>query len=65
MSKIKQAVSYIWQDESGQGATEYILILVVIGALVVAFRDPIVNLITGKTETVSGRVGEAISKIGI
>ena len=45
MDKIKNTLKGLWRDESGQGATEYILILVVVVAIVFAFKDAIVTKI--------------------
>ena len=61
MNKIKQALKKLWQDESGQGATEYILILVVVGVLIVAFKDKIVGIIEKRTEDVGGKLSGAIN----
>ena len=49
-NKIKKALIRLWRDESGQGATEYILILVVVSAIVFAFKDPIQRRIGTLTE---------------
>ena len=48
----------LWQDESGQGATEYILILVVVAVIVMAFKERIVGIIKGKTDEMGGKLGE-------
>lgn len=53
----------LWRDESGQGATEYILILVVVGVIVVAFKGKIKEIIESRTGEVGGKIGEAITKI--
>ena len=53
----------LWRDESGQGATEYILILVVVGVIVVAFKGKIKKIITERTEEVGGKIRSAISQI--
>ena len=63
MSKIKKFLINIWEDESGQGATEYILILVVIGVLVIAFKGKIVQIIADKTDAVGGKIGGFITAI--
>ena len=63
MNKIKNTLKRVWNDESGQGATEYILILVVVSVLVIAFRGKIVTIIENRTEDVGGKLGEAIGKI--
>ncbi len=38
MRNLKHHVINLWKDESGQGATEYILLLVVVVALVLLFK---------------------------
>jgi len=48
----------LWQDESGQGATEYILILVVVAVIVMAFKEKIVGIIKGKTDEMGEKLGE-------
>ena len=54
--KFKKAAFNFLRDESGQGATEYILVLVVVGVIVIAFKDAIAGRI--KTAT-----GAAMTKI--
>ena len=63
MKKLKNTLKQIWQDESGQGATEYILILVVVSVLVIAFRGKIVEIIKDRTDEVSERLKGAINKL--
>ena len=46
----------LWTDESGQGATEYILLLVVVVALATMFRDKITATISTKLEALSGSI---------
>lgn len=48
------------QNESGQGIIEYILLLVVVVAIVVLFRDRIQQTISGKVE----QVGSDIESFG-
>ncbi len=56
MTKIKSAVSRFMKDESGQGATEYILLLVVVVGLVVFFGPKVKEMIERKTAEVGGNV---------
>lgn len=56
MKKFKNFSKKLIKNESGQGATEYILLLVVVVALVVLFKDKI------KT-TMDGKLGELSDKI--
>lgn len=44
------------KDQRGQGATEYILLLVVLVGIVMAFKDPLMNAIRGKAEQVSSDI---------
>ena len=56
MSKIKKLLTDIWKDESGQGAMEYVLILVVVGALIMTFKTPLLRIITERTDQMGGRI---------
>ena len=64
MNKIKKTLKRLWLDESGQGATEYILILVVVIAIVFAFRKQIVEIISNRTGEVGGKLQDAIGGLG-
>ena len=57
MKKTSALMKSLWNDESGQGATEYILLLVVVVALATMFRNQI-------TSAVSAKLSELQSKIG-
>ena len=59
MNKIKNTLKRLWDDESGQGATEYILILVVVVAIVMAFKKPILDKIGKATEEAGNKILEA------
>ena len=52
MKKVKNLLKDIWNDESGQGATEYILLIVVVIAAVAAFRQPILDALDDKMDDV-------------
>ena len=56
---MKSFFKKLWQDESAQGATEYILILVVVAAIVFAFKGKIIGIIESKT----GEMGEQLGKV--
>ena len=60
MNKIKNTLKRLWDDESGQGATEYILILVVVSVIVLVFKDKIKTIVADKTDAVGGKLGTAI-----
>ncbi|MGE4131266.1 MAG: Flp1 family type IVb pilin [Bdellovibrionales bacterium] len=56
MKKAISAVKKFWNDESGQGGTEYVLLLVVVVALVGIFRNQI-------KEAFSAKLGDLSSSI--
>ena len=58
MKYIKNFLKDFYKDESGQGATEYILMLVVVVAIVMAFRKPIVKMIGERTEGIGSKMGD-------
>jgi len=62
MKPIKKTLKQIWQDESGQGATEYILMIVVVVAIVFAFRSRITEIIGEKTESLGTELGSITSQ---
>jgi Flp pilus assembly pilin Flp len=47
----------LWNDESGQGATEYILLLVVVVALAMLFRGKITSTIQAKLDELGAAIG--------
>lgn len=57
MKNIKHMAKKLWNDESGQGATEYILLLVVVVALVMIFRPQIEQIVNDKLGQLSGAIG--------
>lgn len=57
MKKIQNLMKQMIQDESGQGATEYILLLVVIVGLSLAFRKSIMQAVNDKLSDLSGSLG--------
>ena len=63
MKQIKNTLKRLWQDESGQGATEYILILVVVSTIVIVFKDTIIGIIKGRTGEVGEKLGDAIGQL--
>jgi Flp pilus assembly pilin Flp len=46
----------LWKNESGQGATEYVLLVVVVVALVVLFRDRIQSALGEKLSQLSSDI---------
>lgn len=57
MKSFKKLVADIWKDESAQGATEYILLLVAVVAVVMLFRDKIQSVLSDKLGELSGNIG--------
>ncbi len=53
MNKIKHHLKKIWKDESAQGATEYILLLVVVVAVVLLFKGEIMKAVQGRLDALS------------
>lgn len=47
-----------WQDESAQGMTEYILLVVVVVSLAYMFKDKIKTALRGKVEGVSNEIDQ-------
>lgn len=48
MKSFKSFSKKMFKNESGQGATEYILLLVVVVALVLMFKNQIKSAVSGK-----------------
>lgn len=57
MLKIKNAVRNMWNDESAQGTSEYILVLVVVIAVAFIFKDKITQIVTDKMGEIGGKIG--------
>lgn len=60
MNKLKNTLKNIWNDESGQGATEYILLVVIVVAVVALFGGEIKSIIGGKIEQISGQMNSDV-----
>jgi Flp pilus assembly pilin Flp len=68
MKTFRKQLKALWKDESAQGATEYILLLVAIVALVMLFRKQLIgddgqsgvvgNLVTGLKDQISRATGQ-------
>ena len=56
--KFKNFSKNLLKNKSGQGATEYILLLVVIVGLVIAFKEPIKNAMNGKIDQLKEMIGQ-------
>ena len=57
MKKVTSLVKNLWNDESGQGATEYILLLVVVVAIALIFKDRIKTIVTDKLTALGTDIG--------
>lgn len=55
---MKNALKKLWKDESAQGATEYILLLVVLVGMVLMFKPRIEKLISGQVDILEGKVNQ-------
>jgi Flp pilus assembly pilin Flp len=56
MQKIKSTLKRLWADESGHGATEYILLLVIVVAVAFLFKGRIKEILTAKLDALSGDI---------
>lgn len=56
MKNIKTFAKSLWADEKGQGATEYILLLVIVVGVAMLFRGKIQEILSGKLEQLSGDI---------
>lgn len=53
---MKTMLTKLWKDESAQGATEYILMLVIVVALAITFKDKIKGIVEGKVSDLGGKI---------
>ena len=53
---LKRSIQKFLKDESGQGTTEYILILVGVVAIGFVFKDQIVEIVKNKTGALGTRI---------
>lgn len=56
MKKIKEISKKLIQDESAQGATEYILLLIVVVAIAMMFKDQIKSAVGNKLGELEGMI---------
>ena len=54
---MKSMVKAFWEDESGVGVVEMILILVVLIGLVLIFKRQLTNIVNGIIDTINSKVG--------
>ena len=53
---LKNTMLNLWKDESAQGITEYILLLVIVVAIVALFKDKIKSVISSKVGDLSSNI---------
>ena len=62
MKNVTKTLRALWNDESAQGATEYILLLVVVVAIGMVFKNQIMKAVNDKlgslTSDIQGFKGE-------
>ena len=56
MKKIKTIAKQLWQDESGQGTAEYVLILVGVVAVAFVFKGKIKDIVGKKLDDLKGSI---------
>jgi Flp pilus assembly pilin Flp len=59
MKNLTKFLKNLWKDESAQGATEYILLLIVVVGLVMLFKDKIKAIVSTKI----GSLGDSINSV--
>ncbi|HRO67641.1 MAG TPA: Flp1 family type IVb pilin [Pseudobdellovibrionaceae bacterium] len=61
MTKLKQFSKRLMKNNKGQGMVEYILLLVVVVAIVVALKEPLSNYVQGDMfENLKGQIGRVM-----
>lgn len=53
---MKATLKKFWNDESAQGATEYILMLVIVVGIAMLFKGKIMEVITQKVDSLSSDI---------
>lgn len=56
MKKLKNFAKILWQNESGQGMAEYVLLLVIVVGIIVAFGPQIKGAVQKKMGEVTGQI---------
>ena len=63
LSKLRAGLrKNLLKNNAGQGATEYILLLVVVVGLVIAFKGPVMKKFTTTVGTLEGKMEEAVQQ---
>jgi hypothetical protein len=55
---MKKALNTLWKDESAQGATEYILMLVIVVGIAMLFKKQIMEVISSKVSDLGQSIGD-------
>lgn len=53
---MKKTLQMLWKDESAQGATEYILMLVIVVGIAMLFKNKIMGLISDKVDNLGNDI---------
>lgn len=56
MHSIRSKMTSLWKDEAAQGATEYILLLVIVVGIAMIFGPQIKTLVKGKIDELSSGI---------
>lgn len=59
---MKNLMKQLWADENGQGATEYILLLVIVVGVALTFRRSIMETLGNKLQELAGSIGAFTSE---
>ncbi len=62
MASVKKFFTSLWRDESAQGATEYILLLVAVVAVVMLFKEQIFGMLKAKMDDLGSSIGGITTK---
>ena len=57
-SNLKTKAAALWNDESAQGATEYIVLLAVVVIVVAIFKDKIKSLVSSRMDEVTSATAD-------
>lgn len=54
---MRKFISNLWNDESAQGTSEYILLLVAIIAVAFIFKGKIIEIVKGQMDGIGSKIG--------
>lgn len=54
---LKNRLQSFWKDESGQGTAEYVMLIMIVVAIVVIFKQKIKDAIDKKMTDAAGQIG--------